>query len=77
MPGRESRNLAREFPAYPCTSNLQDTLINRMEAKIDRFDRDLRDAVDERRERSVRLKYAELRMISVYEELQVVKRPIC
>ena len=39
---------------------------------IHKFDRDLRDAVDERRERSVRLKYAELRMISVYEELQVM-----
>ena len=50
---------------------LQDTLVNRMEALIDKFDEDLRDAVEERRERSVRLKYAELRMISVYEELQV------
>ena len=43
-----------------------------MESLIERFDLDLRDAVDERRERSVRLKYAELRMISVYEELQVM-----
>ena len=59
--------------AYLCTtSNLQDTLINRMEALIEGFDLDLTDAVEELRERSVRLKYAELRMISVYEELQVM-----
>ena len=47
-----------------------------MESLIERFDLDLRDAVDERRERSVRLKYAELRMISVYEELQVQCIPL-
>ena len=50
---------------------LQNTLISRMEALISHFDRDLADAVDERREHAVRLKYAELRMIEHYEELQV------
>ena len=50
---------------------MQNVLINRMEKLIGDFDRDLADAVDERRERAVRLKYAELRMIELYEEYQV------
>ena len=42
-----------------------------MEALIEEFDLNLREAVEERRRRAVRLKYAQLRMIEVYEELQV------
>ena len=42
-----------------------------METLIEEFDLSLREAVEERRRRAVRLKYAQLRMIEVYEELQV------
>ena len=42
-----------------------------MEALIEEFDLNLREAVEERRRRAGRLKYAQLRMIEVYEELQV------
>ena len=69
---RSKMELEAEFVRDQMNQHEQDTLINRMEALIDRFDLDLTDAVEERRERSVRLKYAELRMISVYEELQVL-----
>ena len=43
-----------------------------METLIEEFDLNLREAVEERRRRAVRLKYAQLRMIEVYEELQVI-----
>ena len=43
-----------------------------METLIEEFDINLREAVEERRRRAVRLKYAQLRMIEVYEELQVI-----
>ena len=48
-----------------------------METLIEEFDLNLREAVEERRRRAVRLKYAQLRMIEVYEELQVINSLGC
>jgi hypothetical protein len=50
----------------------QNTLIDRIESLIQQFDLELTEVIDEKREIAVKLKYAEFKMISVYEELQVI-----
>ena len=65
-------HLARQFLLISRYDHEENSLIDRMESLVRRFDLDLREVIDLKRETASRLKFAELRMILLYKELQVI-----
>ena len=51
----------------------QNAMIKRMESSTRSFDQDLQKIIERKKELSVNLKYAELTILTMYEELQVVR----
>lgn len=51
----------------------QDVLIRRMEDSIRVFDDDLQTTVEQKKNLATKLKYAEIKIITLYEELQIIR----